>query len=94
MRRESDHYWLGHIILAPTHRGRGIGQTFVRALVDHAFDQLCATKMSLIVSPGNDAAIQCYCRAGFKIVAEEIHRFGPAKTKHRFLRLEAKPPHE
>ena len=38
MRSERRHMWLGHIVICPQRRGRGIGQAFVRALVSHAFD--------------------------------------------------------
>ncbi len=92
MRREPDHLWVGHVIVSPAHRGQGIGQAFVRAMLDYAFETVCANRVSLIVFPGNLAALRCYRRVGFEVVGHEHHRFGRNNTEHRFLRLEALPP--
>ncbi|MGB2985910.1 MAG: GNAT family N-acetyltransferase [Phycisphaerae bacterium] len=89
MRREVDHLWLGHVVIRPDQRGRGTGQAFVRALLDHAFDRCCAGRVSLIVFPDNTVAIQCYVRAGFTIIGDEYHRFGGIGPRYRFLRLGA-----
>jgi RimJ/RimL family protein N-acetyltransferase len=88
MRRAPGHFWLGHVIVDPARRARRLGQAFVRALSHHAFRRLGANKLSLIVFPGNHAAVECYLRVGFRIVGEEFHRFGMRRNKHRFLRLE------
>ena len=92
MQREPGHFWLGHAILRPNVRGQGLGQIFVRALVRHAFEQLAADRLSLIVFPENAAAVECYRRVGFSSVREEYHEFGDDRTKHRFLRLEIRQP--
>lgn len=92
MRREPDHLWAGHIIVSPRHRGRGIGQAFVQAMLGYAFGRRCANRVSLIVFPGNGSAIHCYRRVGFRVAGEEFHRFGRRGTKHRLLRLEIKSP--
>jgi RimJ/RimL family protein N-acetyltransferase len=88
MRRDPGHFWLGHAIVRPDLRKRGIGKMFVRALVRHAFERLGAERISLIVFPENTAAVECYRRVGFIPVREEYHEFGTKRTRHRFLRLE------
>ena len=93
MRGRADHLWLGHVVVRPDQRGRGTGQTLVRALLDRAFDQLFAAGVSLIVFPDNGAALQCYRHVGFTVVGEEWHQFGHAGPKQRLLRLDiAAPP--
>ncbi len=92
MRLERDHLWLGHVVVCPQERGKGIGQAFVRELVSYAFDPLCAKRISLIVFPGNAPAIKCYRRVGFVNVGEESHDFNGTGRKHRLLRFEIKPP--
>ena len=92
MLRERGHLWLGHVIVRPPERGRGIGRVFVRMLVEYAFDQLAAHLVSLIVYPNNKPAIDCYQRVGFKPTREEHHAFGPSSVEERMLRLEIRPP--
>ena len=87
-----DELWLGHIVVCPYWRGEGIGQVFVRALVSHAFDQLHARRISLIVFPDNLPAVKCYQRAGFVNVGDEYHGFNGPEPRHRFLRFEIKRP--
>ena len=92
MRLERDHLWLGHVVVCPQERGKGVGQAFVRAMVSYAFDPLCAKRISLIVFPDNAPAIKCYRRVGFVNVGEESHDFNGTGRKHRLLRFEIKPP--
>lgn len=92
MQRERGHLWLGHVIVCPTERGRGIGTVFVRMLLEYAFDQLAAHRVSLIVYPDNKPAVACYQRVGFKPTREEYHAFGASKVEERMLRLEIRPP--
>ncbi len=88
MRADPTHFWIGHVIVRPDQRGRGAGRALVRALLDQSFRQLFAKRVSLVVFPDNKAAIDCYRRVGFRIVAEEFHRFGGRGPAHRLLRLE------
>ena len=76
MQRERRHLWLGHVIVCSAERGRGIGTVFVRMLLEYAFDQLAAHRVSLIVYPDNKPAVDCYRRVGFKPTREEYHAFG------------------
>ncbi len=91
MRNTADQYWLGHVIVSPAHRGQGLGEFFVLQLVTYARDSLCATKLSLVVFPENDAAIGCYLGVGFTNKGEEFHQFNGVGPKHRLLRFEMEP---
>lgn len=88
MRNEPEHWWLGHIIVDPNQRGRGLGRQFVRMLVEHANARLRAARLSLIVFPDNDPAIRCYRAVGFAKVCEEFHQFRGLGPKQRLLRFE------
>ena len=91
MRSEADHFWIGHVVVDPRSRGRGVGRLFVRKLLEEAFYQQHACRVSLVVFPENRAAMHCYRRCGFRIVGDERHQFLPGGPKHRLLRLEAGP---
>jgi RimJ/RimL family protein N-acetyltransferase len=88
MRLNDEHLWMGHVLLDPALRGRGIGSRFVDLLVEMAFGTLSAERLSLIVFPENKAAVRCYERAGFALRGDEFHRFGPARRRYRMLRYE------
>lgn len=83
-----DRLWLGHVILRPDLRGRGLGTRFVRALMGHAFSVRRAAKVELIVFPENERAIDCYRRVGFRLVGAEVHHFREGGAAERMLRLE------
>ncbi len=83
-----EHMWIGHVLLDPRVRGRGMGTAFTRLLVDAAFNSLGAERLSLIVFPHNEAAIRSYLRAGFTLRGDEYHRFGRVGRRYRMLRFE------
>ena len=87
-RRDPDRLWVGHVVLRPTERRRGMGRWFVRRLVDYAFDHLVAKSLSLVVFPDNQPALRCYQSAGFVVAGDEYHRFKKTGPPHRLLRLE------
>ena len=87
MRRAPSHFWLGHIIVAPNHRGRGLGRLLVDKLVHFAFKGLKARRISLIVFPDNTPAIDCYLTIGFKQAGVEFHQFGGRGPKRKLLRF-------
>ncbi len=91
MGHRSDRLWIGHCLIRPDRRGRGIGQTFVRVLLKEAFDHLKSSRVSLIVFPDNQPAVRCYQRAGFAFISEEWHTFVPGRPE-RLMKLEALPP--
>ena len=88
MRQVPTDLWLGHLIVRPDHRGRGVGKTLVMGLLERAFQHYDAQRVLLVVFPDNRVAIECYCRCGFQIIREECHSFVVDGPKHRLLRLE------
>lgn len=88
MRHQPDHFWLGHIVVSPDFRGHGIGRAFTFELTDYAFTRLCASRVSLVVFPDNEAAIRCYTSSGFRMTGTESHRFGRLPKPQRLLRFE------
>lgn len=88
MTRDPGHFWLGHVIVAPAERGKGLGTVLVRGLVEYAFSRLGGRRISLIVLPENTSAIACYRRVGFVPIRDEFHDFGAGRNSMRMLRLE------
>ncbi|MCK4659651.1 MAG: GNAT family N-acetyltransferase [Phycisphaerae bacterium] len=87
LRRRRDHLWVGHVIVAPAWRGHGVGVLFMRMLLEHAYNDLRANQVSLVVFPNNHAAIQCYLRVGFTSREEQYHKFGRPAKSYRMLHL-------
>lgn len=88
MRRDRSHLWIGHVIVDPARRGQGLGFALTRALLDRAFDMQRAERVTLVVFPENQAAVECYRAAGFRIHGEETQRLlGPVRHC-RLLRME------
>lgn len=81
------HWWIGHFLVAPAARGRGLGRRFVRLLLAHAFLRHAGQKVSLVVFPENRAAIRCYERAGFCQDGREQRLFEARGTVHTLLRM-------
>ncbi len=94
MRHDVGHLWMGHVIVDPVHRGKGIGLRFVKRLLMEAFIRREAGRVSLVVFPGNRAAVQCYLAAGFCCTGDEHHRFIPGGPLQRLLRFEIRNPAE
>lgn len=86
--RDRDHFWLGHIVVDPVQRGRGVGLALVREVIGHAFRALAASRVSLVVFPDNAAAIACYRRAGMEQQAREHHQFAGRGPRYELLRFE------
>ena len=80
-------YWLGHIIIDPVERGRGLGMELVRQLMGLAFDELGARITSLVVFPSNAAAVACYRAAGLRAIGHESHYFRARRRQCRLLRM-------
>jgi RimJ/RimL family protein N-acetyltransferase len=79
-------YWIGHLIVDPAQRGRGLGSTFTRLLLDEAFEERGAQRVSLVVFPENTAAIACYRAAGLHEDGHEWHSFPAYGTRACLLR--------
>ena len=83
------HYWLGHLILDPTWRGRGLGRAFTRLLLARSFSCCGAQAVSLVVFPENLRAIACYRAAGLYDDGYEVHVLPPYDRRVRLLRMTA-----
>ena len=88
MRSDPTRYWLGHVIVAPSHRGQGVGQRLVEMLLVQAFNVRKGKSVSLVVFPENQAATACYGRCGFTVTREEHHQFRRTGGRHRMLRMD------
>ncbi len=88
VRFQSDHLWLGHLIVDPCCRGTGLGTRLTELLVRRAIEQLHARRLSLVVFPDNARAIACYEKCGFRFVRNEYQRFPGMEATTRLLRYE------
>lgn len=65
---------LARIIVAPQHRGSGVGRELTRRLAERAAQRY--PDVVLRVRPGNDRAVRCYDRAGFaRMSSDDEHGF-------------------
>lgn len=80
-------WWLGHLLVAPEFRGRGLGQELVRQLVRKAFQEHAARCVTLVVYPQNERAIQSYLAAGMRLDGFEIHHFAAYNQQVQMLRM-------
>ncbi len=87
MPSRADQMWIGHFILNPVCRGRGLGFRFAEVLLARAFVELSATDVLLVVFPDNAAAIKCYERAGLVALGKERKHFESTGCEHVFLRM-------
>ncbi len=92
MMKEPGHLWVGHVVIDPLYRHRGLGRHFVDAICQTGWHEMGADRISLIVFPDNLPAIRCYLRVGFCEIGEEHHAFGGHGPRRRLLRLEIKNP--
>jgi [ribosomal protein S18]-alanine N-acetyltransferase len=82
-------YWLGHLIVAPRQRGRGIGQALTKALLARAFKLYAAVEVTLVVFPENATARACYKNAGMHEDGWEVHQLAAYRRRVRLLRMTA-----
>ncbi len=80
-------WWIGHLIVDPARRGRGIGRRFAQDIVQLAFEKCLAEHLSLVVFPGNQHAISCYRKAGLAEDGMQTQRCGPRGVRARLLRM-------
>ena len=85
-------YWLGHLIVDPTQRGRGLGLQLTRLLLAEAFGRFHASDVTLVVFPENTVAIECYRAAGMRDNGYETHHFPAYQRRVRLLRMVAWRP--
>ncbi len=78
-------WWLGHCIVTPALRGKGIGRRMVKLVLDEAFTERQARAVNLVVLPDNTAAIRCYRQAGFSERGEVFRDHTERPGKYRML---------
>lgn len=59
---------LSRIVVAPAHRGRGVGNQLIAALLDEGQSKLSLSRASLLVLKDNKSAIKLYEKIGFSAV--------------------------
>lgn len=85
-------WWLGHLIVDCAQRHRGVGRTLVRGLVERAFGECRARRLTLIVFPENRTAIRCYNAAGFSVDGFEMHYYPVYSRPVQMVRMVANWP--
>ncbi len=84
---ERRRYWIGHFVIDPARRGERLSHVFFHNLVVHAFEEMGALEVLLVVIPENAAAIKCYERGGMIVSGRESKRFDATGKRHTFLRM-------
>lgn len=79
--------WVGHLVIAPALRGRGLSVVVTDTLLEMAFDRFGARQVLLLVFPENTPAVRCYERVGFRGAGEEIKHFEHRGRSERLLRM-------
>lgn len=82
-----DQLWVGHFLVDPVCRGKGIGQRFMARLLELAFLHHGCNGVLLVVFPDNPAAIRCYEQSGMMQIGNESRYFDATRTKHDFIRM-------
>ena len=85
-------YWLGHLIVATAERGRGLGIQLTRLLLQEAFEQRGARRVTLVVFQDNLRALDCYRAAGMVDDGYEWHTFPAYGRRECLVRLVARTP--
>ena len=88
MAQNNDHLWIGHVLIRPSLRGRGLGTELSRCLLHQAFGVLGARRMSLIVFPGNEFAVRAYKRVGMRVTRQEYRPASTVGAHRRMIRME------
>lgn len=83
-------HWLGHLIVDPQQRGRGLGTALTRLLVQRAFQVHGAALVSLVVFPENAPAIRSYRTVGLIEDGHELHHFPARGCQALLLRMVAR----
>lgn len=82
-----DQLWVGHFLVDPVCRGRGIGRAFMARLLELAFLQHGCAGVLLVVFPDNPAAIRCYEQSGMVAIGNESRWFAATNRRHDFIRM-------
>lgn len=80
-------FWLGHLIVDPEQRGRGLGKELTRRLVERGLRVHRARSIALVVFEENSAAVAAYRAAGLREECYEEHYLPPYHCTRRLLRM-------
>jgi RimJ/RimL family protein N-acetyltransferase len=80
-------WWIGHLLVAPAHRGRRVGRQIVDLLLDAAFLHHQAAQVSLMVFPDHAPAVRCYQGAGFEERGSLYPRFDSRPGAYRMVHM-------
>ncbi len=80
-------YWLGHLLVDPARRGRGLGLALTTGLLSYAEHTLQARRVVLVVFRENTAAVRCYAAAGLRVEGFERQYFDSYGRTENLLRM-------
>ena len=87
MRLSERQRWIGHLVVAPEWRGRGVGRRFVLALLERTFAIRDVDSVSLVVCPWNGPAVRCYQQLGFEQIGIQRRCFLESLIRHDLLEM-------
>ncbi len=82
-------FWLGHLIVDPECRGRGLGTRLTELLLRRAFHVRHAQRVTLVVFPENCTAVAAYRAAGMQDAGYESQYFRAYDRRGILLRMVA-----
>lgn len=86
--QEGDGPRLGRLLVGDTaKRGQGLGEVFVRLLINEAVKQYGAQSVYLYVWENNAPAIACYKRTGFRFAETEPYTMTHEGVSYKLLKM-------
>jgi len=82
MPSEPRYFWIGHCIVHPDQRGKGLAKKMMSMTMTEAFEHRSASRVSLVVFPENRAAVACYLAVGMIDVGEQHKYFQTTGSRH------------
>ncbi len=79
---------LGRLLVGgEENRGKGLGQTFVKALIDETIKNFHSPELFLFVFDDNERGIACYKKCGFEFTGDEHARKDPQGWELNVLKM-------
>jgi len=88
--REPDRVWIGHMMVAPSQRGLGLGRKLVQALLEVAERDRDAAEIAISAFEDNVRALRCYRGCGFR--DRETHRVNTRQLVEMRYRVPGRRP--
>lgn len=84
---DPNNLWIGHLIVPRALRGQGIGYAFMQHLLHRALVECNGRRVSLVVFPENEVAINCYLKCD--LAKERIHfkSFDHTPGRYRMIKM-------